>query len=61
MSEIIKAEEGPKRADRKVTYHEGKCKRCGTTIYFFKMEKYSQCPNCGEWTEKPRNGEAITL
>jgi len=61
MSEIIKADEGPKRADRKNTYQIGKCQDCGMEIYFFNMEKYANCYQCGAWTKKPINGKAITI
>jgi len=61
MSEIIKAEEGPKRADRPVTYVRAPCDNCGEDIFFFKQELYSLCVYCGNWSKKPRNGEAKTI
>lgn len=61
MSEIIKAESGPKRADRKLSYHACKCSGCETEVYFFGMERWSNCFNCGAWTPKPKNGEAKTI
>ena len=54
-NEIIKAEEGPKKADRKLeTYVTGKCQHCDTKIYFFRDENWVCCLNCGIWTRKPR-------
>lgn len=61
MSEIIKAEEGPKRADRALSYHACKCSGCDTEVYFFKMEKWSNCFKCGSWTKKPVNGKALSI
>ena len=60
-SEIIPAETGPKHADRKGTYHVADCIGCGTEVYFFKTERWSSCFKCGAWTEKPKNGKAMSI
>lgn len=60
-SEIIPAECGPKRADRHETYHSAPCSGCGTEVYFFKTERWSNCFQCGAWTPKPKNGKAMTV
>jgi len=61
-SEIIKAEEGPKRADRKpLTYVKAPCSECGDILYFFKMERHVCCLNCGAWTKKPVNCKALSI
>lgn len=61
-NQIIKAEEGPKRADRKPeTLQTGKCSACGAGIHFFRSENWVCCLNCGIWTRKPVNGEARTI
>lgn len=61
-NEIILAESGPKRAERKpLTFHTGQCVECGTEIHFFKSERYCCCLYCGAWTKKPVNGKAMTI
>ena len=61
-SEIILAESGPVRADRKPeTFHIGQCSECGAEIHFFRSERYCCCLYCGAWTEKPKNGKAMTI
>lgn len=61
---IIKAESGPKRAERPpLSYVKTLCVNveCERPVYFFRMETYACCLSCGIWTSKPINSEALTI